>query len=339
MNPRKLILGAGLLIAAYLAFFGNKTPTGEIAEPVARAERASASARRSEPSDSPRSQARGEKSSASTGSTISVLAIRPRDQLMGVGQAQPHPDGLFSSHSWTPPPPPPPPPAPPPKPTAPPLPFAFIGKKMEDGKWEVYLSHGDQTYVARDKSELEGVYRVESIKPPFITFLYLPLKETQVLPIGGDDGAPSASSAAPAAPPHQASVKLQGPQKAKVGSTFDVQISLDPGQPVSNYSATIGYDINALEITGISEGDFLKQGGAPSVFNKIVQGPGEIAISGTRLGNEGIASPGVLVTISVKARAPAKEARIQVLNLAAANAGGAQIAAPQPALFSIAAQP
>lgn len=190
MNPRKIVLGAGLLIAAYLALFGDKSPSGEVAEPVARSAQASASTRSAA---MPESSARSEKPSAPS---LVVLAIHPRDQLMGATQARP--DGLFSSHSWTPPPPPPPPPAPPPKPTAPPLPFTFLGKKVEDGKWEVYLAHGDQTYVAREKSDLEGVYRIEAIKPPLISFLYLPLKETQTLNIGaGDESTGGAGSSQP----------------------------------------------------------------------------------------------------------------------------------------------
>lgn len=338
MNPRKLVLGAGLLVAAYLALFGDKTPSGEVAEPVARSAQASASTRKVSFEPASETPARNEKSS---GPTIAVLAIRPRDQLIGASQGQTRPDGLFSSHSWTPPPPPPPPPAPPPKPTAPPLPFSFIGKKVEDGKWEVYLAHGDQTYVVREKSVLEGVYRVETIKPPVISFLYLPLKETQILTIGGGEETADAGNAAPSNPPpaRQAAVKVQGPQKAKVGSTFDVQISLDPGQTVSNYSATIVYDSHALEMTNIGEGDFLKQGGTSSVFNKTIQGPGQITIGGTRVGDKGVDTPGVLATLSLKALSPSKDARIQVLNVAAVNSGGQQISAPQSAPLAIATQP
>jgi hypothetical protein len=41
------------------------------------------------------------------------------------------------------------PPPPPPPPSAPPLPFTFIGKSLENGVWEVYLARGDRTYIVR----------------------------------------------------------------------------------------------------------------------------------------------------------------------------------------------
>ena len=36
MKPRHLLMAAGVAIAAWLALFGDKTPNGNVAEPVAR---------------------------------------------------------------------------------------------------------------------------------------------------------------------------------------------------------------------------------------------------------------------------------------------------------------
>lgn len=90
----------------------------------------------------------------------------------------------FETHDWTPPPPPPPPPAPPPPPQAPPLPFAFLGKQLEEGKWIVFLSNQERTYVAKEGAVLETAYRVEKIVPPTLSFTYLPLQQQQTLAIG-----------------------------------------------------------------------------------------------------------------------------------------------------------
>jgi hypothetical protein len=87
----------------------------------------------------------------------------------------------FGALSWTPPPPPPPPPA---APRAPPLPFAFVGKQLEAGTWQVFLSLGEDLRVARVATVIDGRYRVESIAPPQIVFTYLPLNERQTLDIG-----------------------------------------------------------------------------------------------------------------------------------------------------------
>lgn len=76
------------------------------------------------------------------------------------------------------------PPPPPPAPTAPPLPFRFMGVMKESPtKTLVFLSRDDQLYSVRAGDVLDRTYRVESIEPDGITFVYLPLNETQKLSI------------------------------------------------------------------------------------------------------------------------------------------------------------
>lgn len=90
----------------------------------------------------------------------------------------------------TPAPPPPPPPMvaePPPKPTAPPLPFTLLGRKLEEGRWEVYLAKMDQTYIVHVDDVIEGTYRVAEIRPPVMTLVHIPTDERQHLQIGGND--------------------------------------------------------------------------------------------------------------------------------------------------------
>lgn len=69
----------------------------------------------------------------------------------------------------------------PPAPSAPPLPFQYIGKVIEDGKLEVYVSHGDELVsIARGK-KIGAEYRVDKVTASSITFTYLPLKMQQTL--------------------------------------------------------------------------------------------------------------------------------------------------------------
>jgi hypothetical protein len=96
-------------------------------------------------------------------------------------------DGVFGGQNWNPPPPPPPAelnPPPPPPPTAPPLPFQFLGKAAADGQWEVYLGRGEQTFVVRKGTQIDGSYRVDNIAPPTLTITYLPMNQVQQLNIG-----------------------------------------------------------------------------------------------------------------------------------------------------------
>lgn len=189
MRTRHILLALGVAVAAWLALFGDKTPAIDIAEPIARA---SASVASKATTISTTAAAVATASSAATHAAKVqrepvILALQARQNLIGGAHASPQADGLFASQSWTPPPPPPPKPAPPPPPAAPPLPFTYLGKKLEAGSWEVYLARGDQTLIVHEQSVVEGTYRIESIKPPTLTLTYLPLNQVQTLTIGGTD--------------------------------------------------------------------------------------------------------------------------------------------------------
>jgi hypothetical protein len=109
------------------------------------------------------------------------LAAKPADTASA---DKPAARDLFGAHSWNPPAPPPPPPLPTPPPTAPPVPYTFLGKKQEGDAWEVFLAKGEQTFVARMGSVMEGEWRIDGIAPPTLTLTYLPLGLPQTLSIG-----------------------------------------------------------------------------------------------------------------------------------------------------------
>jgi len=72
----------------------------------------------------------------------------------------------------------------PPLPGVPQLPFTYIGKQLSAGHWEVYLARGDDTLIVHDQMTIDDTYRVDSIAPPNLTLVYLPLKLVQTLDIG-----------------------------------------------------------------------------------------------------------------------------------------------------------
>jgi len=92
----------------------------------------------------------------------------------------------FETRDWTPPPQPelslPPPPPPPPQ--APPLPFAYLGKQQHNGKWTVFLTNQERTYIVMEGVVIESAYRIEQITPPILSVTYLPLQQLQTLAIG-----------------------------------------------------------------------------------------------------------------------------------------------------------
>jgi hypothetical protein len=168
-----------LAAAAWLAVFGDKP-----ADPVAL----SVPARREQTVQAaPRPIPTAASKIAAGARTEPIEALVSRDQwaaaapaaLEAVSAAAKR--DLFSSRNWNPPqvvavataP-----------PAAPPLPFAFLGKKLEGEVWEVYLARGDQTFIVREGSSVDGAYRVDKIAPPLVALTYLPLGQSQTLPIG-----------------------------------------------------------------------------------------------------------------------------------------------------------
>ena len=173
MKPRHIALAAALALSAGLVVFGDRSPELDVAEAVER------------PGLPPAPAARASASAASASEPV-IGTLVPRETLIGDGEDRfgAGADTLFGRQDWTPPPPPPPKPAPPPPPSAPPLPFTFIGKSLEEGKWEVYLAVGDRTHMASEGATLEGAWRVDRIAPPIMTLTYLPLNQVQQLNIG-----------------------------------------------------------------------------------------------------------------------------------------------------------
>jgi hypothetical protein len=92
---------------------------------------------------------------------------------------QPPAANLFAARSWL----------PPPvvirveDPKAPPLPFLYLGKVLEEDGVVAFLKQGERTLLVH-RGETHANYRVEDITPSHMTFVYLPLNEKQRLIFG-----------------------------------------------------------------------------------------------------------------------------------------------------------
>ena len=172
-RQRGWILGTLFVGAAWLAVFGDKTSSQMISQPVARATSALANAAATMPTRplAPAKSARA---------LPPLLALSQRETLIVPGPATQV--DLFSPRNWA----PPPPPmmaVSAPAPTAPPLPYIYAGKKLEAGRWEVYLMRGETNYIVRQGASLDDTYLVERIDPPTMTLIYRPLNQQQTLNI------------------------------------------------------------------------------------------------------------------------------------------------------------
>lgn len=108
--------------------------------------------------------------------------LKDRQELLSPLLERKASTGLFQTHTWVVPVKPPPPA--PVIPTAPPNPFKFLGKQQSGNEIKVFLAEGDKTWVVETNSALGPMYKVESIKPPKLIMVYLPLNIRQDIYIG-----------------------------------------------------------------------------------------------------------------------------------------------------------
>ena len=159
-----VLLVAAIALAVFDRPFSQSTAIVEATAP-----------RTAAPHDAPRAAAPVEPSDGTM-----ILPIRPRAPAGSI-------DDAFATRDWRPPPPPAPKPMASPPPTAPPLPYAVIGKKLEDGAWQVFLRRDERILVVKTLDTIDDAYRVDEIRPPVMTLTYLPLKQRQTIPIGGSE--------------------------------------------------------------------------------------------------------------------------------------------------------
>lgn len=176
MNLRHLLMVGFFGVAAWLAFFVDKTPEPDLLmASQARTQIASGNANKPV---SPRLQ-----QAAPATSPLSILRLHERPTYVPMRGETVGERALFGASSWDPAP-PKPIVAPPQPPQAPVLPYTYLGKKFEDGIWEVYLAAGESIRVVRPNTTLDGIYRIGKITPPVLSLTYLPLTQVQTISIG-----------------------------------------------------------------------------------------------------------------------------------------------------------
>jgi len=108
------------------------------------------------------------------GADVDLEKLKQRDVTRNFGE-------MFPASNWQPP--PPPMARKPEPPRAPPLPFQFFGRMVENGTTVVFLSRQDDVFAVKEGDTIAGSYRVEEINGTEVVLTYLPLKQRQTLPI------------------------------------------------------------------------------------------------------------------------------------------------------------
>lgn len=131
----------------------------------------------------------------------------------------------------------------------------------------------------------------------------------------------------------------QGPEKVKVGDVFAVQLTMQSSQAVMSLPLAVGFDARSMQVVSVTEGDFLKQGGAQTNFSSRVDPSGQIVLTVTRSGDSGATGSGVVATVNLRATAATStDARVQLLTVAPVAQGGKAVSTslPSPLVIGVA---
>lgn len=160
---------------------------------------------------------------------------------------------------------------------------------------------------------------------------------------GLQGGNPDFSAAMPNADAQAATggaqVSWTGPRQLRVGETFALQMGMSSDQPVMSLPMALGFDRHVLQVVGITEGDFLKQGGAQTNFSSRIDPNGQILMTGTRAGNGGATAAGEVATINFRALTANNASPINIITIAPIGMGGRAIAATLPGPHIVQVQP
>ncbi|MCM2320783.1 MAG: cohesin domain-containing protein [Pseudomonas sp.] len=179
--------------------------------------------------------------------------------------------------------------------------------------------------------------RPVSLRPTAGDSLALDLPADAVL------AAPLSASGSAAVPASPGSLVLSwvGPDSLRVGEEGLVVLHAAGNQPLRSSTLQLAYDPAALQISEVSEGDFLRQGNASTTFApRLDEQNGRLYVALSRADSSGASGEGGLLRLRVKALAPREEAvPIRLLTFSAVGQGNRLVSAPLPAAKLLAVGP
>ncbi|SFP41107.1 general secretion pathway protein D [Geopseudomonas sagittaria] len=190
-------------------------------------------------------------------------------------------------------------------------------------------------------SGTEGSLRVRpvSLRPTSGDSLALALPADAVL------AAPlsATASGSAAAPDSPGSLVLSwvGPDSLRVGEEALVVLHAAGNQPLRSSTLQLAYDPAALQISEVSEGDFLGQGNSATTFApRLDEQNGRLYVAMSRADSSGASGEGGLLRLRVKALQASEAAvPIRLLTFSAVGQGNRLVSAPLPAAKLLAVGP
>jgi general secretion pathway protein D len=105
---------------------------------------------------------------------------------------------------------------------------------------------------------------------------------------------------------------------------------MQSNQPVTSVPLAIGFDTQAFQVVGVTEGEFLKQGGAQTSFTSRIDPSGQVQITASRPADSGATTLGSVAILSFRALTAVNASNIQLLTIAPVGIAGVTISASLP---------
>lgn len=167
------------------------------------------------------------------------------------------------------------------------------------------------------------------------------VRPTNLRPLSGDSLSlelPAVSvplAAVPATTPAAVgslTLSWEGPDQLRAGEEGIVVLRVSGAQPLRSSTLQLAYDPAVLQISEVSEGDFLSQGNATTTFApRLDEQSGRLYVALSRADSRGATGEGGLLSLRVRALAPSETAEpIRLLTFSAVGQGNRLVSAPLP---------
>jgi general secretion pathway protein D len=174
----------------------------------------------------------------------------------------------------------------------------WSGKEDEPSTTSPYASFNPEPTLTSDQSAAQGNNSGRMIPHEIVAPQTTPQPAPQIAPVPPLQPAPSAQGEA------QGSITINAPPTATLDSRFPVEVKTAGALNLYSAPFTLTYDPRLVEMSGVTEGGFMKQDGKQTAFRTSVdRNSGKISVSLNRVGNVGgISGAGTLATILFQAK-------------------------------------
>lgn len=136
----------------------------------------------------------------------------------------------------------------------------------------------------------------------------------------------------------QALFSWRAPDTIKVGQEFKVDLVVKSEWPLRSLPLQISFDPVALEVVGVEEGGFFRQGGGKTNFaHNVDRTNGRIFMGVNRSGNDGAKGEDSLITVVFRGKVPKSKSEIRLLAATpmSLGEGAVTVALPKPQILTV----